>query len=238
MSALTALSSALVAGGLLWSTPVTASEASLSSPLGSAIVAVPNASLEVTGCQKVPVSISVTTLDPSTTWTTTVEVRLSGTAPTHSEFLYGDGTESDDGEFEICDLHGAGRWIASGIVTLRNYGLKQEYELPFEFFFTVDKASTTTEITSVKRGRSSITVTGKSTSPSARYGTVGAPGTVVVEAQTPKSTKWVPVGSAYASSTGTFTMNIVRKIPANSRFRAIHQGSDGIQGSVSPVVRG
>ena len=213
-----------------------AGEAQTSTPLGNVEFVVQDATFEVSGCKEVPTSMYVSTWASDMYWTATAEARLEGTATTNSAFFSGTGSGFEEDDFFICpNLDGAGRWLVTGEVTMRDYDTDAEYTATFTTSFVVKKANSAISISKITASAYYMEVTGKITSRSAQWGTVGVPGSVSVQLQ--KGRKWVEVGTGYADSKGAFTATVFETYPKKSNFRAVFLGSASTLGSTSRAKR-
>lgn len=211
-------------------------EAQTSTPLGRVEVVVEDATFEVSGCKDVPITMRVSTSSSETSWSADVEARLDGTATTNSAYFYGTGSDFEEGDFLICpNIDGAGRWLVTGEVTMRNYETDQEYTATFATSFVVKKAKTAITISKITASSYYMEITGKVTSRSAQWGTVGVPGSVSVQLR--KGRKWVEVGTGYADSKGAFEATVFETYPRKSTFRAVYEGGAATLASTSKAKR-
>lgn len=124
-----------------------AGDAGASTPLASVALEVSDATFEVTGCATPKVITVVSAASPDVSWQVQLYARLVGTAPTRSEFLFGDGNARVEGNFLICE--GAGDWIVSGTLTSQDYVQDLEFKVALESSFKISKAVTKTNLTRV-----------------------------------------------------------------------------------------
>ena len=227
---------AVVGLGLVAAPSAQAGATQASTPLGRVDVVVGDATFEVSGCKDIPISMNAAMVYSDVYWSADVEARLEGTATTNSAFFYGTGSGLEEEDFLICpNIDGAGRWLVSGEVTMRSYDTDEEYTASFSTSFVVSKARTSTAISKIAASQYYIEVTGKVTSRSAQWGTVGVSGSVSVQLQ--KGRKWVEVGTGYADSKGIFTATIFETFPKRSVFRAVFEGSAATLASTSRTRR-
>lgn len=227
----------VMAGAAIVAPPAQAGQATASTPLATLALTVDDATFEVTGCLDIPAVAVVSGAGADVSWNLELKARLEGTAPSNSEFLYGTGNDRQEEEFLICSFEGAGRWIVSGTFTTRDYERDLEFETTLETSFTLSKAPTKTAIARVRSTATTVVITGRVTSDSSTYGVVGAPGEVVVQVRPASRGKWIDVGSAYAGSTGIFSVTSYKTYPKGSSYRARYVGSDSTAASSSPVAR-
>lgn len=219
------IAAAALGGSFLVAPPAQARSASFFSSLGEGQFTVYDRTYEVSGCLEVEAHVAMYAESRDVYWSGRFTARLEGTATTNTAFFYASGTSYETDSFYLCpSIDGAGKWLVTGEITLTDYVNDEERVVSVSTWFRVKKASTRMTITRIRPSQYGLDVTGKVTSFSVNYGTVGVPGEVMIQIR--KGRKWVDVGSGYANNRGVFTASLYERYPRSTTFRAVYPGDD------------
>lgn len=114
---------------------------------------------------------------------------------------------------------------------MRNDDIDAENEATINTSFVVSEARTAISISKIFSTSYCMEVTGKVTTMSAQWGTVGVSGSVSVQLR--ESRKWVEVGPGLADNKGVYTATVLEKYPRKSTFRAVYKGDSATLVSTS-----
>ena len=234
-----ATGAALVAG---LAAPATAGTATGSTEIGTVQVTASNAQwVEYGGCLEVPTSASATLPHSDVSWRVYLDAYWPGSGSSaSSDFMAGAGwgNLSDSGDFLMCpSTDRAGRYTVVGTVEFRDIRRNQRASTPVSTSFTLSKMTSTATITKVRKLRGGTKVVGRATAASAKLGTIGARGDVIVKAKKPRTKRWARVGVDDPNDRGRFVVRTGGKYPKGTKFKAIYRGDQITQRDVSPVRR-
>jgi hypothetical protein len=225
-------------GSLLVAAPAAhATQPASSTPLGSVTITVAAVhTYEVSGCLEIPYVVDARTVNQDVYWSGTIEARLQGTANVNRDYVYGEGSGSSSEKFTMCPYSDStGTWLITAEIEMRDYRQDLEYTATPTASFELRKANTRLVISRVKKASFWIEVQGRMTSVSPRLGTVGAPGSIRIEARAGK--RWVELGTGSANDRGRFKVNVYAEVRKGTQLRAVHRATEATLGSRSPVFK-
>lgn len=228
---------ALVASALITSLsiqPALATGTQISTAHASMTFDFPEVVFDATGdCVNPSFNVEVKASIPSTDWFVDITLRKSGQSPTGSEGRAA-GTNSgvSVGTIQHCpSLDGPGTFIVDGVFTTFDNGTNAMLKTSFISSVEIGKGKSTLVLSSLKRSGSKITLTGKVTGPSEKYGIVGLVGAVRVDYQLKNSTKWLALTSVYSDKSGDFKVGVVKNLPKKILFRVTFVATSSMDAS-------
>lgn len=234
------LISAFVAGVIVFSGSVInsqtagASETEVSTAYGSMSFQFPDVSFDATGnCITPSFNVEVKSSIPSSDWYVDITIRKSGQTPTGSEGrAYGTNSGVAAGTIQICpSLDGVGAFIVDGVFITYENSTNKSLEKSFVASVNVRKGISTLMLNTLKRSGSNISLAGKVTGNTEKYGIVGLSGSVKVDYQLKNSKKWLALTNTYIGKSGDFKISVVKKLPKNILFRVKFEGNDSMDAS-------
>jgi hypothetical protein len=196
----------------------------------------PEVVFDATGdCINPSFNVEVKASIPSTDWFVDITLRKSGQSPTGSEGRAA-GTNSglSVGTIQHCpSLDGPGTFIVDGVFTTYDNGTNAELKTAFISSVEIRKGKSTLVLSSLKRSGSKITLAGKVTGSSEKYGIVGLVGSVRVDYQLKNSTKWLALTSTYSDKSGDFKLAVVRNLPKKILFRVTFVANSSMETSMT-----
>jgi hypothetical protein len=219
--------------------PSVAAGTQISSAHASMTFDFPEVVFDATGdCINPSFNVEVKASIPSTDWFVDITLRKSGQSPTGSEGR-ASGTNSgvSVGTIQHCpSLDGPGTFIVDGVFTTFDNRTNAELKTAFVSSVEIRKGKSTLVLSSLKRTGSKITLAGKVTGSSEKYGIVGLVGSVRVDYQLKNSTKWLALTSAYSDKSGDFKVAVVRNLPKKILFRVTFVANSSMETSMTTRV--
>lgn len=185
------------------------------------------------GCINPAFNVEVKATIPSTDWYVDITLRKEGQSPTGSNGrAYGTNSGPSVGTIQHCSgFDGTGTFIVDGVFTTYDNDSNGRLETSFVSSVEVSKGKSTLVLSSLKRSGSKITLTGKVTGSSEKYGMVGLRGSVRVDYQLKNSKKWLALTNVYSDNSGNFKVGVVKSLPKKILFRAAFVANESIDSS-------
>ena len=199
----------------------------------------PEVVFDATGdCINPSFNVEVKASIQSTDWFVDITLRKSGQSPTGSEGrAMGTNSGPSVGTIQHCpSLDGPGTFIVDGVFTTFDNGTNAMLKTSFVSSVEIKKGKSTLVLSSLKRTGSKITLTGKVTGSSVKYGMVGLVGSVRVDYQLKNSTKWLALTTVYSDKSGGFKVGVVKNLPKKILFRVTFVATSSIDASTTERV--
>lgn len=210
-----------------------------STSIGSLMLWISDGTFPATGCVDVVIDAFITTENLDTEWDLSLTARSPGPEERKSSaFLYGSGSSDEQDSFLICPIMGTGTYTVTGTLYMDDYSSRTYTTIPIEADFDVRKSLSKTSISAPRMSTKTVLVSGRVEAPSENGSWAGTRGWVTIEARPPQGTRWVQITRVYSSEEDGFTTTAQHRLPMNSEFRAVFEGSDSADGSSSAVRRG
>jgi hypothetical protein len=185
------------------------------------------------GCITPSFNVEVKATIPSTDWFVEITMRKDGQSPTGSEGR-ADGRNSGPavGTIQHCSsLDGTGTFIVDGVLTTFDNETNGMLKTSFVSSVEVRKGKSALVLSSLKRTGSKITLAGKVTGSSEKYGMVGLTGPVRVDYQLKNSKKWLALTNVYSDKSGKFKAAVVKSLPKKILFRVTFVATESMESS-------
>lgn len=202
--------------------PVWAADSKASTAHASMTFEFPDVVFDASGdCINPSFNVDVKASISSTDWFVDITMRKEGQSPTGSEGrAMGTNTGPAVGTIQICpNIDGDGAYIINGMFTTFDNATNASLETSFVSSVTVRKGKSDLVLNSLKRSGSKISLTGKVTGLSEKFGNVGLVGPVRVDYQLKNSGKWLALTEVYSDKSGNFKVGVVKKLPKKITFR-------------------
>lgn len=211
------------------STPTSSSSGATA--LGTYDISSPRIALDASGeCFSAEMDIDVQVSLPDTYWNATFTVGPAGAVPLTSGFASGESSVSSAFEYTYCPTVFKPTNVVLGTIEFTHYGDIETTTAKSDFRFDVSVARAATQTTITKVSRDSLgnlTVTGRVTTNSTRYGRVGASGVLYLYVKGPRK-KWTRIGEGYVNGgLGEYTIYPGQSFPRKkASFRVDFIGTD------------
>ena len=229
------VSAVLLSSSFLITQSAAAIETEVSNEHGTFTFEFPDVEFDASGeCINPSFNVDMKSFVQQGDWYVDITMRKSGQIPTGSSGrAMGTSTGPATGTIQICpNLDGTGNFIIDGVFTSFDNGpSNSNLEKTFVSSVNVKKGKSTLVLSSLKRSGSKISISGKVTGTSEKYGVVGLRGSVRIDYQLKNSTKWLSLGDTSSSQSGSYKISFTKKLPKNVLFRVKFVETDSIQAS-------